>query len=192
MYESSCKKCMEPDCIRCHDAHSDAFVFLDLDRFEPIDTDGDDIADTDTLNGSLCVSCHEGWRHGVESYDAVDSDGDTEPDEYYAIPHTTHPEMITEPESADDFSLPPGADRNWDGDASDFSGIRLWNDDTTYSSVQGAPDAAQYVVDSGDADIRCMTCHTTHAGEHSELETMPYLETDDPTTDSKICINCHE
>jgi predicted CXXCH cytochrome family protein len=190
LYEATCRKCMEPDCIRCHDAHSDAFVFLDADLFQPIDTDGDDIPDTDTLNASLCISCHEGWRHGVQSHDPVDLDGDTEPDEYYAIGHSTHPEMITEPDGAGGFGPPPGADRHWDGDASDFSGIRLWSDDTSYSSIQGAPDIAQYVVESSNADIRCMSCHTPHGAQNDQLTAM--ASSTEVDSGAPICQNCHE
>jgi hypothetical protein len=177
-YETSCKKCMEPDCGKCHDAHSNAWVFLDAERFPSIDTDDDGVVDTDFLNASICASCHEGWRHGIKSYD----------DEHNPIPHTTHPEMITETEGAADTDLP--SDRIWDGDAADFSGTRLWSDDTIYSAVWGAEDTALYVVDTGPGDIRCMSCHTPHGGQDEELTAMAASEA--TTSHSPICENCHQ
>ncbi len=176
-YETSCKKCMEPDCIKCHDAHSGAWAFLDRDRFEPIDTDGDDIGDTATLNASLCLSCHEGWRHGIESYDT----------DHNPMPHTTHPEMISEPEGAEITDLP--SDRSWVGDAADFSGNRLWTDDTVYTNLQGAGDTERYVVSSGPGDVRCMTCHTAHGAQNEELTSMAVSE---ESAHSPICENCHQ
>ncbi len=203
-YESSCKKCMEPDCVKCHDAHSDTWVFLDSNRFDPFDYD-EDGDDEEFMNASVCSWCHEGSRHGVESYD----------DEGNVIPHTTHPEMITQPDGADEYDPPVGADRRWWGDTGDLSGTRLWTDDTTYHNQPG-DDTQYYVETSNPGDIRCMTCHTPHAGQAAELESMGYElvpavgapETgaqcenvadddgdgvaNDGCPNSAICINCHE
>lgn len=208
-YETSCKQCMEPDCVKCHDAHSATWVFLDPDRFDAIDTDGDDVPDTDMLNASVCAWCHEGRRHGVRTYVLVEAVGDPEtgdqcsndvdddgdgvvndgcPSEYELVPHSTHPEMVTEPEGAADTDLP--GDRFWDGDAGDFSGTRLWTDDTVYSARWGADDTAVYVVGTGPGDVRCMTCHTPHGGQDESLTAM--APTDPASSHSPICENCHE
>ncbi len=181
MYETSCKKCMEPDCGKCHDAHSSAWVFLDTERFTPADHDGDTVPE-DYMNASICAWCHEGSRHGIQSYD----------DENNPIPHTTHPEMITEPEGANDFTPPAGADRLWNGDSAlwGLSGTRLWNDDTLYYNVSPGDDTPNFVETSGPGDIRCMTCHTPHAGQGEELTAMATSEA--ATSHSPICENCHQ
>ncbi len=171
LYESDCRKCMEPDCIRCHDAHSDAWVFLDATRFASADTDNDGVGDLDFLNGSLCTSCH-----------------DPDSDDYGY--RETHPEVSIEPKGADDFDPPSGADRSWDGDVQDFSGTRLWTNDRVYSSRQGAPDTAPYVVQSGAGDIRCMTCHTAHGAQNENLTAMASGGSAD--SHAPICENCHQ
>ena len=183
-YESSCKKCMEPDCGKCHDAHDDTWVFLDSERFTPFDYD-EDGDDEEFMNASVCSWCHEGSRHGIDSYD-----GDGNP-----IPHTTHPEAVSQPEGAFDFLPPAGANLRWWGDVGDLLGTRLWDDTTVYLPADGGDDTQQYVVEEGEGpgDIRCMSCHTTHAGEDDDLQTMGYdVDAADPTSNSAICINCHE
>ncbi len=213
-YESRCKKCMEPDCAKCHDAHSDTWVFLDSERFGAIDYDGDETTpDIETMNASLCVYCHSGPGHDVNRME--DPDGQPHSGDEYTVWHTTHPEMVSEPAGADEYDPPAGADRTWWGDTGDLSGTRLWTDDTVYTNQPG-DDTQYYVEGSGPGDIRCMTCHTTHAGQHAELETMIYQlipavgapETgaacenvadddgdgvaNDGCPNSKICVNCHE
>jgi hypothetical protein len=211
-YETSCKKCMEPDCGKCHDAHSDAWVFLDTERFTPADHNGDTVPE-DYMNASICAWCHEGRRHGVETYvlveavedpevgDAcdndVDDDGDTVvndgcPSEYAAVPHSSHPEMITDPDGANDYTPPAGADRLWNGDSAvwGLSGTRLWSDDTTYYNVSPGDDTPFFVETSGSGDIRCMTCHTLHAGQSESLTAM--AEVSETDSHSPICENCHE
>jgi hypothetical protein len=237
-YEANCKKCMEPDCAKCHDAHDDTWVFLDSERFTPFDYDGDEV-DEEFMNASVCAWCHSGDHHGVETWEEVvpvpadgdpeegdacgndaDDDGDTVADDGCVIdqmvPHTTHPEMVSEPEGADEFDPPAGADRSWWGDTGDLNGTRLWTDDTVYHNQPG--DDTQYYVESSDpGDVRCMSCHTTHAGQEGRLLTMGYevipavaapetglacdnlLDDDADTvvndgcpTNSAICINCHE
>lgn len=176
-YESSCKKCMEPDCVKCHDAHSSAWVFLDPARFTPMDYDSDG-TNEEFVNASICAWCHSGSHHGVESYDGTTR-----------LPHTTHPEMISHPEGAADFTPPATADRRWWGDANDLSGTRLWKDDTVYSNHDALDDTQQYVESSAPGDVRCMTCHTPHAGQDAELESMAYTGAD---SHSPICENCHQ
>lgn len=213
-YESTCKKCMEPDCGKCHDAHDDTWVFLDSERFTPFDYDGDAV-DEEFMNASICAWCHSGDHHGVETWEDVvpvpavgdpeteeacgnelDDDEDTVVDDGCVtgtaqVPHTTHPEMVSEPEGAADFSPPAGANLRWWGDVGDFLGTRLWDDTTVYLPADGGDDTQQYVVEEGEGagDIRCMSCHTTHAGQEEEMETMRY---DDAEANSEICINCHE
>lgn len=213
-YEASCKKCMEPDCVKCHDAHSNTWVFLDPDRFGAIDTDGDEVPDTDMLNASVCAWCHEGSRHGIDTWvdsipvpadgdpetgDQCDNEIDDDGDEVIndgcvvgqvAVPHSTHPEMVTEPEGAADFEPPVGADRTWNGDAAmDLSGTRLWSDDTVYYNSPG-DDTAQFVEFTGPGDIRCMTCHTPHAAQNEQLTSMATSEVD--SSHAPVCENCHE
>jgi predicted CXXCH cytochrome family protein len=71
-------------------------------------------------------------------------------------------------------------DRVWNPDASpaDFSGTRLFD---------AAGDAE---VPSGDAFIKCATCHVSHGGvPDTDLNSMAYSESD--STRSPICDNCH-
>jgi hypothetical protein len=100
---TSCLKCMQPDCGKCHDAHSDAWVFLEKSKFISVDTNADTVGDTDYDDGSVCVACHTGSRHGIG---------------------VTHPEAASNPEGSN-TNLP--LDRAWDADASDFSGTRLFD-----------------------------------------------------------------
>jgi hypothetical protein len=199
-YEANCKKCMEPDCAKCHDAHDDTWVFLDSERFDPWDYDGDTVPE-DFMNASICAWCHEGDHHGMETWEEIipvpadgdpeveddcgneaDDDGDGVADDGCVIeqkvPHTTHPEMVSEPEGAENFDPPAGANLRWWGDVGDLLGTRLWTDAPVYSNHIGLDDTQQYVVEEGEGpgDIRCMTCHTTHAGEEAELETMGYSD----------------
>ena len=205
-YETSCKKCMEPDCIKCHDAHENTFEFLDPVRFPQKDMNGDKILETDTLNGSLCYSCHSGSSHGVETYvvpvpavgaaetsskcgNGLDDDGDGTADDGCKVmaPHTTHPEMISEPPGAANINLP--VNRDWRGDTGDLNGTRLWDDSTVYLNTKGADDASQYTVASGAGDVRCMTCHVAHGAQNEELNTMAASTEVDST--APICTNCH-
>ena len=178
-YETTCKKCMEPDCVKCHDAHDNAWVFLDSNRFGPMDYNKDGTADEEFVNASICAWCHNGSSHGVESYDGANR-----------IPHTTHPEMISEPEGANDFTPPATADRRWNGDvALDLSGTRLWSDATTYVNTPGQEDTARYVNFTGAGDVRCMTCHTAHAAQNEELNSM--AASTEVDSSAPICTNCH-
>lgn len=155
---TSCLKCMQPDCGKCHDAHSDAWVFLESSRFVNVDTNGDTIGDTSYDNGSICVACHSGSRHGLG---------------------VTHPEAVTAPDGAN-TNLP--LDRAWDADAGDFSGTRLFD-----------PANPNQVLGTGNADIRCMTCHDTHGGLNESLNTMSTYE-QGPSGEhlEPICTNCHQ
>jgi hypothetical protein len=213
--DSSCWKCHEPDCGKCHDAHDDTWVFLDSNRFTadtsfvPTDYDGDGTGEN-YQNASMCTWCHAGRAAGAPSWH------DNKP--AASVGTLTHPEMVSKPAGAADFTPPSGANMSWQGDGGDLLGTRLWTDDIVYTNHIGLDDTQEYVVVEGEpGDIRCMTCHTTHAGQGSELATMGYdiiPAVDAPETDvacgnlidddadtvvddgcptnSAICINCHE
>jgi len=72
-------------------------------------------------------------------------------------------------------------DRTWDPNAypeRDFSGTRLFNS------------AGTQVVPSGDAYIKCATCHVPHGGSGEGMDSMAYSEAG--SSRSPICENCHQ
>lgn len=72
-------------------------------------------------------------------------------------------------------------DRTWDPYAypeRDFSGTRLFNE------------AGTQVVQSGDAYIKCATCHVPHGGSGEGMNSMAY--SDPGSSHSPICENCHD
>jgi predicted CXXCH cytochrome family protein len=65
-------------------------------------------------------------------------------------------------------------DRTWDPYAStgpDFSGTRLWNE------------AGTEAVPTGEAYMKCLTCHTVHGVAGGGLTSMTY---------DQLCLNCHD
>ncbi|KKK79198.1 hypothetical protein LCGC14_2835920 [marine sediment metagenome] len=72
-------------------------------------------------------------------------------------------------------------DRSWDPDAApaDFSGTRLFNEPGTA------------VAPSGDAYIKCATCHVPHGGvPGTHMNSMAYSES--ASSHSPLCENCHQ
>ena len=78
----------------------------------------------------------------------------------------------------------------WNGDvALDLSGTRLWSDATAYVNTLGQEDTARYVNFTGAGDVRCMTCHTAHAAQNEELNSM--AASTEVDSSAPICTNCH-
>lgn len=64
----------------------------------------------------------------------------------------------------------PG-DRTWDPYTGDFSGTRLWDETGTA------------VVPTGEAHMKCLTCHAAHGAVDSGITSMTY---------DALCLNCHD
>ncbi len=90
-----CMTCREPDCGRCHDPHSNAWVFLDAERFT-----------SELQNADLCLQCHTGSHHGI---------GDSHPQGNASLPVSADDDWDG---NTDDFVGTP----LWDADGREETG----------------------------------------------------------------------
>ena len=165
---TTCLKCMEPDCTKCHDAHSDAWVFLDSKRFINVDPEGDTVVG-DYDDASVCIACHTGSRHGIG---------------------VTHPEAATNPDGSN-IDLLSASDRAWDGDAGDFSGTRLWDPANPKEVLAtGSGDIRCMTCH----DTHGATSESLNTMELYQLDPGPDAtpETPDDKHLQPICTNCHD
>jgi predicted CXXCH cytochrome family protein len=184
-----------PTCLQCHIPH---------------DAQGDYLwAMTPSASlpgmGSLCFSCHDGaiagqWIPGYANHpvnpgvDGQDCDRchDAHAGDNWKFAADTlaatfrNANLCGNCHNTGSFTHPTDVltnlpiDRTWDPDAAtaDFSGTRLFD---------SAGDAE---VPTGDAYVKCATCHVAHGGHGDGMNSMTYA---DPSSGhAPICENCHQ
>ena len=125
----------------------------------------------------LCHDPHEGdnWRFATNALESSFRNANL------CLNGSCHFTMGGDDDHPVDLLTNLSIDRTWDPDTTpvpDFSGARLWNE------------AGDEEVPSGDAYMKCATCHVPHGGVlNTKLNTMSVA--DPESKHAAICENCH-